>query len=202
MKLRQMSFLAGQENSSKIIRLLEIIREAKQEKRKIIVFSYFTNTIQLLKEILQEQAYGPIFGAVSPDDRQAIVDEFSEGEDGSVLLCQIVAGGVGLNIQAASVVIIAEPQLKPSIENQAISRAYRMGQARNVIVFHMLSDETIDERIVDILRKKTEIFDSFADYSSAGDESMELLQNESEQKMLAQILEEERKKYDVPEDIK
>jgi len=202
MKLRQMSFLAGQDSSSKIIRLLEIIREAKQEKRKIIVFSYFTNTIQLLKEILQEQAYGPISGAVSPDDRQAIVDEFSEGEDGSVLLCQIVAGGVGLNIQAASVVIIAEPQLKPSIENQAISRAYRMGQARNVIVFHMLSDETIDERIVDILRKKTEIFDSFADYSSAGDESMELLQNESEQKMLAQILEEERKKYDVPEDIK
>lgn len=61
-------------------------------------------------------------------------DEFDNAKAGKVLPAQIQAGGTGLNIQTASVVIICEPQLKPSIENQAISRAYRMGQSRDVFV--------------------------------------------------------------------
>ena len=84
---------------------------------------------------------------------------------GAVLLAQIQAGGTGLNIQSASVVIMCEPQMKPSLENQAISRAYRMGQARNVLVYRLLCDESIDERIIEMLAAKQAEFDAFADDS-------------------------------------
>ena len=77
-----------------------------------------------------------------------------------------------MNIQTASVVIICEPQLKPSIENQAISRSYRMGQTRNVLVYRLLCENTVDERIVELLENKQAIFDAFADKSVAAEESM------------------------------
>ena len=88
---------------------------------------------------------------------------------GAVLPAQIQSGGTGLNIQAASVVILCEPQLKPSIENQAISRAYRMGQARNVLVYRLLCEKSIDERVMELLEEKQKVFDAFADESVSAD---------------------------------
>ena len=93
---------------------------------------------------------------------------------GTVLAAQIQSGGTGLNIQSASVVILCEPQLKPSIENQAISRAYRMGQARSVLVYRLLCDDTVDERIMQLLDTKQNEFDAFADESKAADDTLEL----------------------------
>ena len=101
--------------------------------------------------------------------RQQIIDEFEAMPAGSVLPAQIGAGGTGLNIQAASVVILCEPQLKPSTENQAIARAHRMGQSRTVLVYRLIAADTIDERIQDMLREKQAIFDAFADKSAAAD---------------------------------
>ena len=103
-----------------------------------------------------------------------IIDTFDKAPAGSVLAAQIQAGGTGLNIQSASVVILCEPQFKPSLENQAISRAYRMGQTRNVLVYRLLADDTVDEKITQLLETKQEIFDAFADESVAAGESMEL----------------------------
>ena len=103
-----------------------------------------------------------------------IIDNFEQSAPGSVLTAQILAGGTGLNVQAASVVVICEPQLKPSIENQAISRAYRMGQPRNVLVYRLLADETIDERISDLLEEKQQHFNAFADESVLGKESIQI----------------------------
>jgi SNF2 family DNA or RNA helicase len=105
----------------------------------------------------------PITGSVAPPRRQEIIDVFEQAPAGSVLCAQIQTGGTGLNIQCASVVIICEPQLKPSIENQAISRSYRMGQTRKVLVYRLLSEGTIDEKIIDLLEQKQIIFDTFAD---------------------------------------
>ena len=89
-----------------------------------------------------------------------------------MLICQVQAGGTGLNILAASVIIFCEPQLKPSMENQAVSRAYRMGQVRSVLVHRLLCDNTVDERILELLREKQDIFDSFAEESTVGTESI------------------------------
>lgn len=160
--------------SSKAARMMELVEEAKSDGRKVIVFSFFLDTIKMVTELLGERCLGPISGSVSPQRRQEIVDEFDKAPAGTVLAAQIQAGGVGLNIQSASVVIICEPQFKPSIENQAISRAYRMGQTRNVLVYRLLCDDTVDEKIMDMLENKQAIFDAFADKSVAGNESLEL----------------------------
>ncbi|MBO5567860.1 MAG: DEAD/DEAH box helicase, partial [Clostridia bacterium] len=159
--------------SSKAQRMKEIIEEAEEDGRKVLVFSFYLETIAKIKAYLGERCTQPINGSVSVERRQEIIENFDEMPAGSVLLAQIQAGGTGLNIQAASVVIICEPQLKPSIENQAISRAYRMGQTRKVLVYHLLSANTIDERIDDILERKQDIFNAFADKSVAADATVQ-----------------------------
>lgn len=157
---------------SKGKRLLEIVAEAESEGRKVLIFSFFLHTLAAVKDMLGEKCFGPVTGAVAPQKRQEIVDAYTAAAPGAVLAAQIQAGGTGLNIQAASVVILCEPQLKPSIENQAISRAYRMGQARSVLVYRLLCENSIDERIMDILSCKQEIFDNFAEESVSGEESL------------------------------
>ncbi|CNF75834.1 SNF2-like protein [Mycobacterium tuberculosis] len=76
-----------------------------------------------------------------------------------------VAGGVGLNIQVASVVVICEPQLKPTTEWQAIARAHRIGQLESVRVHRLLSEQGVDLRVTEILARKRELFDEFAGIS-------------------------------------
>lgn len=174
---RRVSWNVGDlSTSAKASRLLEILEEAQSEGRKIIIFSFFLDTIKKLTHFLGDRALTPITGALSPDKRQAILDEFTKASAGTVLISQIVAGGTGLNIQTASVVILCEPQLKPSTEMQAISRAYRMGQTRNVLVYRLLCENTIDEKITSLLKKKQASFDNFADKAVAA--KIELKDNE------------------------
>lgn len=173
-------------NSSKATRMLELIEEAAADGRKVIVFSFFLDTIRKISLLLGSRCVGPINGSVSPQRRQEIIDKFDEAPEGTVLLAQIQAGGTGLNIQSASVVILCEPQFKPSIENQAISRAYRMGQVRNVLVYRLLCQDTVDERITEMLARKQAEFDAFADKSESAKESLEL-----DEKTFGNIIKEE-----------
>lgn len=174
--------------SSKALRMKEIVEEAASEGRKIIIFSYFLETIRKVTEFLGDRCMNPINGSISPERRQEIIDEFEKAPAGAVLPAQIQAGGTGLNIQTASVVIICEPQFKPSIENQAIARAHRMGQSRNVLVYRLLCENTIDERMTDRLAQKQKIFDEFADRSVAYEESKNV---EIEAKAFNEIIQEE-----------
>lgn len=160
--------------SSKANRLCELLEEAREEGRKAIVFSFFLDTISKISQLLGDRCVGPINGSVSPQRRQELVDAFNSAPSGAVLTAQIQSGGTGLNIQSASVVVLCEPQFKPSVENQAISRAYRMGQARNVLVYRLLCENTVDEKITDLLREKQAVFDAFADKSIVADETTEL----------------------------
>ncbi len=172
--------------SSKANRMKELVEEAKEEGRKVIVFSFFTDTIKKVCRIFGKSCYGPINGSVPPAKRQEIIDKFDKAPGGSVLAAQIQAGGTGLNIQSASIIILCEPQFKPSIENQAISRAYRMGQSRSVLVYRLLCKDTVDERIVEMLEEKQRIFDAFADKSVAADNSVQL-----DEKSFGDIIKEE-----------
>ncbi len=174
MAIRQVSWQVDRlEDSSKAMRLKEIWENAKEQGRKIIVFSFFRNTLEKVRELLGEVCLDTISGDISPARRQEIVDAFNKAEAGAVLVSQVQAGGTGLNIQAASVIVFCEPQLTPAIENQAVSRAYRMGQTRDVIVHRLLADDTIDERMLEILSGKQREFDSFADESVIGGTQLE-----------------------------
>lgn len=162
------------EKSSKAQRMNELITEAEAENRKVLVFSFFRDNIKKICMMLGSKCLGPITGSVTSAQRQNIIDEFERAPTGTVLVSQIQAGGTGLNIQSASVVILCEPQVKPSIENQAISRAYRMGQTRNVLVYKLLCNDSVDERMMEILSEKQQAFDAFADESVAAMEDVEL----------------------------
>lgn len=189
MKMRQVSYeVENSADSSKINRLIEICDEAKEDGRKVIIFSYFLSTIAKIQAALMDRCYGVITGAISSNARQEIIDGLAKAPDGSVVVSQITAGGVGLNIQCASVVILCEPQWKPSIEDQAISRCYRMGQSQSVMVHRLLAENTVDERIVEILKDKSEIFEGFAFESEIDSIS---------KKMKEDIIAKEREFYNV-----
>ena len=160
-------------DSCKAERLLEILKNAEAEGRKVLVFSFYLDKIKKIARLLGDKCMEPINGSMSPAKRQEIIDAFQNAPAGQVLPAQMIAGGTGLNIQSASVVVLCEPQLKPSIERQAISRAYRMGQARNVLVYRLLAEGTVDEKVMDLLTEKQAIFDAFADKSIAA-ENMEV----------------------------
>ena len=188
MAIRQVSWQVPElKDSSKAMRLLEICENAKEQGRKVIVFSFFRNTLQKVCALLGDRCSQIISGDINPGMRQQIVDEFNAAEAGAVLVSQVQAGGTGLNIQAASVVVFCEPQLTPAIENQAIARAYRMGQTRDVLVYRLLADETIDERMLEILSNKQMEFDAFAEDSVIGD-----LQMQNDTSWLTKLVQEEQ----------
>lgn len=163
--------------SSKAIRLREIVEEASEDARKVLVFSFFLDTLEKVRSIFGERCVGVINGSVPIEERQAIIDAFDAAPAGAVLAAQIQSGGTGLNIQSASVVVLCEPQYKPSIENQAISRAHRMGQTRDVLVHRLLCPDTVDERMLELLESKQAEFDTFADESNAATRDLDLEQS-------------------------
>ncbi len=164
--------------SSKASRLREIVEEAAEDARKVLVFSFFLDTLEKVKMLCGERCVGVINGSVPIEERQGIIDAFDASPAGAVLAAQISSGGTGLNIQSASVVVLCEPQYKPSIENQAISRAHRMGQTRDVIVHRLLCPDTVDERMLELLEAKQAEFDTFADESSAAQRDLDLEENQ------------------------
>jgi superfamily II DNA or RNA helicase len=183
-------------SSNKLERLLEITTEAFESGKKVIIFSYFKDVLTLVAENLGEKALGPITGAVSPVQRQALVDKFTESEEPLALVGQIQAAGTGLNIQSASVVILCEPQIKPSLEVQAIARAHRMGQVNVVQVHRLLIPESIDELMVDMLKRKQAEFDDYVKESELANSSSDA-KDRGEEAISKLLIDEERKRLKV-----
>ena len=156
-------------NSTKAERMMELCLQALSEGKKVVIFSYFLDTLSFVSDLLLGKALPVISGKLSLEKRQDILRQFDE-PIARVLPIQIHVGGIGLNIQTAEIVILCEPQLKPSDEMQAISRIYRMGQVHHVFVYRLLSADTIDETLVKRLHDKQNIFDQFADESEISEQ--------------------------------
>jgi superfamily II DNA or RNA helicase len=169
MAMRRAAYAPGHpRDSAKLGRLVEIVEEASANGRKVVVFSYFRDVLDIVAAGLGAAAVGPLTGSTPPIHRQTMVDEFSARRGPAVLVSQIQAGGVGLNIQASSVVILTEPQWKPTIEDQAIARCHRMGQVRSVDVHRLLAEDTVDQRMLEILETKAALFDEYVRHSEVG----------------------------------
>jgi SNF2 family DNA or RNA helicase len=172
MAMRRAAYVSGRrDDSAKLGRLVEIVQEASANGRKVVVFSYFRDVLSTVASVLGSVAAGPLTGSIPPIQRQAMIDEFTARRGPAALVSQIQAGGVGLNIQAASVVILTEPQWKPTIEDQAIARCHRMGQVRSVDVHRLLAEDTVDQRMLDILAAKADLFDEYVRRSELKDHS-------------------------------
>lgn len=180
----------------KLERLIELVDEAIESGQKVIVFSYFRTVINQVMQALGDKAIGPITGSVSSMQRQSIVDEFQNSPTPLALVGQIQAAGTGLNIQAASVVILCEPQIKPSLEVQAIARAHRMGQVRKVQVHRLILPESVDEKMIEMLAHKQQQFDAYAKESDLADQASGA-KDGTDESMAKVIVMEERKRLGV-----
>ena len=192
MGMRRVSFL--QEDlfsSAKASRLLELYDDVRRDGRKAVIFSYFRETVRKIRDLLQDACVGTVTGSDTVEERQRVIDGFAAAPAGTVLICQIQAGGTGLNLQAASVVIFCEPQIKPSLTFQAIARVHRMGQTENTLVFHLLCEETVDEAVKTLTERKQEEFDRYADESVIADAADSL----PDPAWIRQVIDDQRRKY-------
>jgi SNF2 family DNA or RNA helicase len=156
---------------AKLERLQDLLAEYRESGVKVLLFSYFLEVLQRVGE--RFDPLGAITGNVKPQERFELVQRFNETDEPALLVAQIDAGGTGLNLQAAGAVVIMEPQLKPTTEMQAIARAHRMGQTRRVVVHRLLARDCVDERLVEILAEKQDLFERFARESAIKDASEE-----------------------------
>ncbi|MFI2779865.1 DEAD/DEAH box helicase [Streptomyces sp. ALB3] len=190
MRMRRAAY-ARPETSAKLNRLRELVSEAEDNGLKVVVFSYFREVLSTVQEALGEGVFGPVSGRVPAARRQELVDSFGSVDGHAVLLSQIQAGGVGLNIQAASVVILCEPQIKPTMEHQAVARAHRMGQIRTVRVHRLLAADSVDQRMLDILARKDRLFDAYARRSDVAESTPDAV-DVSDGDLARRIVEEEQ----------
>jgi SNF2 family DNA or RNA helicase len=201
MAMRRAAFSAAPNmQPSKLERLLELVEESFETGQKVIVFSYFRSVIDLVMQALGDRAIGPITGSVSSTQRQNIVDEFQNSPKPLVLVGQIQAAGTGLNIQAASVVILCEPQIKPSLEVQAIARAHRMGQIRKVQVHRLILPESVDEQMLAMLARKQSEFDQYARDSELANSATDA-KGISEESIAKVIVMDERRRLGITAEV-
>lgn len=185
----------GGGQSAKLVRLGELFDEYRESDQKVLVFSFFLDVLEAVRQ--QCDAAAVITGAASPAERMCIVDEFQKASGFQVLPAQIQAGGVGLNLQAASVVILMEPQWKATAEDQAIARAHRMGQTRRVVVHRLLARDAVDERLLEVLRGKKEVFETYARDSLVKEASAEATEAEAANTIIEAELERLRREEET-----
>lgn len=144
----------------------EILEEALDGGHKVLVFSQFTSMLALLEEWLKEKEVGYSLLQGSTRQRQKVIDGFRHDDQKKVFLISLKAGGTGLNLTEADVVIHYDPWWNPAIEDQATSRAHRIGQRSVVTSYKLITKGTIEEKIVHLQQKKRELFQSMVDESA------------------------------------
>jgi SNF2 family DNA or RNA helicase len=145
--------------SAKMDLLMEMLPEMIEEGRKILVFSQFTKMLAIIEEALKQQhiTYSKLTGQTRKRDEA--IDFFQEGP-ATVMLISLKAGGVGLNLTAADVVIHYDPWWNPAVENQATDRAHRIGQDKAVFVYKLISENTVEDKIIALQQKKQALADN------------------------------------------
>jgi superfamily II DNA or RNA helicase len=150
----------GEIEGEKIPIILSLIENALKNNEKVLVFSNFLGTIDLLEKQLSETdvTTGKITGKT--EDKNSVVEKFQKNPEISVLLMTLKAGGVGLNLTAASQVILCDPWWNSAAEDQALDRVHRIGQGRKVNCVKLISKNTIEERIRLLQQQKIQLIDS------------------------------------------
>ena len=146
---------------SKLDQCMEIIEEGISANHKILLFSTYTSMFDIIEKKLKKKdiEYFKLTGATKVEDRIKIVDEFNENSNIKVFLISLKAGGTGLNLTGADMVIHYDPWWNLSAENQATDRAYRIGQKNNVQVYKLITKNSIEEKIYKLQERKAKLAD-------------------------------------------
>ncbi|TLS69140.1 DNA/RNA helicase [Mariprofundus erugo] len=142
--------------SAKLAMLLEMLPEMIEEGRQILLFSQFTSMLKLIEEAVSGLGIEYVKLTGQTRDRELPVERFQRGEV-PLFLISLKAGGVGLNLTAADTVIHYDPWWNPAVEAQATDRAHRIGQDKAVFVYKLLTEGTVEERILEMQERKREL---------------------------------------------
>jgi SNF2 family DNA or RNA helicase len=156
--------------SGKLARLEEIIETVFAAEERVLVFTHFAEWGVRLAEYLTEKTGEPVacyHGGLSRTQRDQIIKEFQEGEGAGALVLSLKAGGTGLNLTAASHVVLYDRWWNPAVEDQARDRAWRIGQTRTVICHRLICPGTVDERVEEVVAGKRRIADLVLPKSSS-----------------------------------
>ncbi|WP_345947538.1 DEAD/DEAH box helicase [Mucilaginibacter sp. PAMB04274] len=142
--------------SAKIDVLMEQI-QSKAPHHKILIFSQFVTMLNLIRVELQRHHIGHAFLSGNTRNREGVVNDFQENAETRVFLVSLKAGGTGLNLTAADYIYVVDPWWNPAIENQAIDRAYRIGQKKNVVAVRLICPNTVEEKMMQLQETKREL---------------------------------------------
>jgi SNF2 family DNA or RNA helicase len=142
--------------SAKLELLRELLEELISEGRKVLIFSQFVSMLKIIEEsILKKAGYSYEVLTGSTRDRKRVIERFKEGKD--VFLISLKAGGLGLNLTEADTVILYEPWWNPAVESQATDRVYRIGQKNKVFIYKLIVENSVEEKILELQKKKKDL---------------------------------------------
>lgn len=135
--------------SGKLLRLIEILRHEKRQQCKCVIFTQMNRALDLLEKVLNTESmtYVRLDGSTKPELRQGLVNRFNSDPRIFVFLSSTRAGGVGINLTGASVVIFFDTDWNPAIDRQATDRCHRLGQTKDVRVYRLICENTVEENI-------------------------------------------------------
>ena len=155
--------------SSKLKACMELIKTMQENKQKVLLFSSFTSALDLIAEECQKAGitYYMLTGSTNKEERRELVSRFQK-DNTTLFLISLKAGGTGLNLTSAENVIHYDPWWNVSAQNQATDRAYRIGQKSNVQVFNLVMKDSVEEKIIEMQKRKKELADMFVENNSGG----------------------------------
>ena len=140
--------------------LIELLPEMIRDGRRVLIFSQFTSMLRLLRKRIEESGFSTLYldGETPAGERLTLTERFNQGE-GQVFLISLKAGGSGLNLTGADMVVLYDPWWNPAAEEQATDRAHRIGQQKKVTVIRLVTGETIEEQVVELGSRKKALFE-------------------------------------------
>ncbi len=164
--LLKLKDLKSNEPSAKMDLFFELLDEAVDGGHRVLVFSQFVSMLTILREALDRRNLRHCYLDGSTQNRLDIVRQFNQDSSIPVFLISLKAGGTGLNLTGADMVIHYDPWWNPAVENQATDRAYRIGQKRTVYSVKLIAQDTVEERVLDLQRRKQRLYDATLDAST------------------------------------
>ncbi len=150
----------------KFDQIIQHIQNLVAKKHKVLIFSSYVKHLNLLATYFETEKWKYSILTGKSSNREAIIEDFQSDKDNHLFLISLKAGGVGLNLTSADYVLIIDPWWNPAAENQAISRAHRIGQDKKVMVYRYISKQTIEEKIKKLQEQKTDLASVFVENSN------------------------------------
>lgn len=143
--------------SGKFMDVVMNMENLYKEGHKVIIFSNFVKHLKLFANFLDDYSlkYSWLTGSVKPEDRLKQINQFQNDPETKFFLISIKAGGTGINLTEADYVFILDPWFNPAVENQAIARAHRIGQKKNVMAYKYITLDTVEEKILKLQERKS-----------------------------------------------